>query len=146
MNANLRNFALWVIICCCFSLFTPGSRIRARTTSQDIPSRNCSPRSIRVGPRRSDPGPEIHGTFTDAAAFQTYAPNYPSYPALSASVSITAAQQERRAWFVSLLVSWLPFIALIGRVDILCGRCKARLQGARLRQEPRQASNRGARH
>jgi cell division protease FtsH len=62
-------------------------------------------------------GPEIHGTFTDGRTFQTYAPNDPSLVQrlYGKGVSITARPQQNDVpWFVSLLVSWLPFIALIG--------------------------------
>ena len=62
-------------------------------------------------------GPEIHGTFTDGRGFQTYAPNDPTLiqRLYGKGVSITArAQQNDVPWFVSLLISWLPFIALIG--------------------------------
>ena len=62
-------------------------------------------------------GPEIHGTFTDGRSFQTYAPNDPSLVQrlYGKGVSITARPQQNDVpWFVSLLVSWLPFIALIG--------------------------------
>ena len=62
-------------------------------------------------------GPEIHGTFNDGRSFQTYAPNDPTLieRLYGKGVSITArAQQNDVPWFVSLLISWLPFIALIG--------------------------------
>ena len=62
-------------------------------------------------------GPEIHGTFTDGRSFQTYAPNDPTLVQrlYGKGVAITARPQgDSVPWFVSLLVSWLPFIALIG--------------------------------
>jgi cell division protease FtsH len=62
-------------------------------------------------------GPEIHGTFTNGASFQTYAPNDPTLVSrlYNGKVSITAKPPgDNVPWFVSLLVSWLPFIALIG--------------------------------
>ncbi len=62
-------------------------------------------------------GPEIHGTFTDGRSFQTYAPNDPTLVQrlYGKGVAITARPQQNDVpWFVSLLVSWLPFIALIG--------------------------------
>jgi cell division protease FtsH len=64
-------------------------------------------------------GPEIHGTFANGRSFQSYVPAS-SDPSLiqrlySKGVSITfRPQQNDVPWFVSLLVSWLPFIALIG--------------------------------
>ena len=62
-------------------------------------------------------GPEIHGTFTNGSSFQTYAPNDPTLVTrlYNGKVQITAKPPgDNVPWFVSLLVSWLPFIALIG--------------------------------
>ena len=62
-------------------------------------------------------GPEIHGTFTDGRSFQTYAPNDPTLVQRlyrRASTITARPQQNDVPWFVSLLISWLPFIALIG--------------------------------
>src|SRR5690606_29621930 len=62
-------------------------------------------------------GSEISGQFTDGRQFQTYAPNDPSLVErlYEKNVAITARPQtEQVPWIVSLLVSWLPFIALIG--------------------------------
>jgi cell division protease FtsH len=59
-------------------------------------------------------GPEIHGTFTNGSSFQTYAPNDPTLVSrlYNGKVSITAKPPgDNVPW---LLVSWLPFIALIG--------------------------------
>src|SRR6202790_5168031 len=67
--------------------------------------------------RRRHPGPEIHGTFTNGSSFQTYAPNDPTLVSrlYNGKVQITAKPPgDNVPWFVSLLVSWLPFIALIG--------------------------------
>src|SRR5688500_2088561 len=119
MNANLRNFALWVIIVllllALFTLFnTPGQR----PSAQDI-SFSQLLNEVDQG-RVKDvliQGPEIHGTFTDGRPFQTYAPNDPTLiqRLYGKGVSITARPlSENVPWFVSLLVSWLPFIALIG--------------------------------
>ena len=62
-------------------------------------------------------GPEIHGTLTNGSSFQTYAPNDPTLVTrlYNGKVQITAKPPgDNVPWFVSLLVSWLPFIALIG--------------------------------
>jgi len=119
MNANLRNFALWVIIVllllALFTLFqNPGQRAQSReiTFSQlltDVDQGRV--RDVLIQ------GPEIHGTFQDGQSFQTYAPNDPTLiqRLYGKGVQITArAQQNDVPWFVSLLISWLPFIALIG--------------------------------
>jgi cell division protease FtsH len=119
MNANLRNFALWVIIVLLLlALFT---------LFQDH-GHNTSPNEITFSELLNDvdndrvksvviQGPEIHGELTDNRTFQTYAPNDPNLiqRLYGKHVQITARPQtENVPWFVSLLISWLPFVALIG--------------------------------
>jgi cell division protease FtsH len=119
MNANLRNFALWVIIVLLLlALFTLFQNPGQRTSSQDI-SFSQLLSEVDGGKVRDVliQGPDIHGTFTDGRSFQTYAPNDPSLiqRLYGKGVAITARPQgDSVPWFVSLLVSWLPFIALIG--------------------------------
>jgi cell division protease FtsH len=119
MNANLRNFALWVIIVLLLlALFTLFQNPSQRTSSQDI-SFSQLLNEVEKGSVRDVliQGPEIHGTFTDGRSFQTYAPNDPTLiqRLYGKGVAITARPQgDSVPWFVSLLVSWLPFIALIG--------------------------------
>jgi cell division protease FtsH len=119
MNANLRNFALWVIIVllvlALFSLFQNPSQ---RSASNDI---SFSQLLTEVDQGRVRDvvisGHDVTGTFIDGKPFQTYAPNDPSLiqRLYGKNVSITAKPQgDNVPWFVSLLVSWLPFLALIG--------------------------------
>ncbi|MEP9376495.1 ATP-dependent zinc metalloprotease FtsH [Aquabacter sp. CN5-332] len=119
MNANLRNFALWVIIVllllALFSLFqSPGQRSSANEISFSQLLSDVDQGRVRDVVIE---GPNISGSFTDGRQFQTYAPNDPSLVQrlYGKGVSITArAPSDNVPWFVSLLVSWLPFIALIG--------------------------------
>src|SRR5476649_2088352 len=119
MNANLRNFALWVIIVLLLlALFTLFQNPGQRASSQDI---SFSQLLTEVDQNHVRDvviqWPEIHGTFTNGSSFQTYAPNDPTLVArlYNGKVSITAKPPgDNVPWFVSLLVSWLPFIALIG--------------------------------
>src|SRR3954451_19011016 len=119
MNANLRNFALWVIIVLLLlALFTLFQNPGQRASSQDI---SFSQLLTEVDANHVRDvviqGPEIHGTFTNGSSFQTYAPNDPTLVSrlCNGKVSITAKPPgDNVPWFVSLLVSWLPFIALIG--------------------------------
>src|SRR5437879_784642 len=119
MNANLRNFALWVIIVLLLlALFTLFQNPGQRASSQDI-SFSQLLTEVDQGHVRDVviQGPEIHGTFTNGSSFQTYAPNDPTLVSrlYNGKVSITAKPPgDNVPWFVSLLVSWLPFIALIG--------------------------------
>ena len=62
-------------------------------------------------------GPEIHGTFDDGTQFNTYAPSDPGLVKrlYDKDVVITARPlSDNVPWFVSLLLSWLPMIAIIG--------------------------------
>ncbi len=119
MNANLRNFALWVIIVLLLlALFTLFQNPGQRASSQDI---TFSQLLSEVDQNKVRDvviqGPEIHGTFTNGSSFQTYAPSDPTLVKrlYDGKVSITAKPPgDNVPWFVSLLVSWLPFIALIG--------------------------------
>src|SRR5215510_7549387 len=119
MNANLRNFALWVIIVLLLlALFTLFQNPGQRTSSQDI-SFSQLLSEVDQGHVRDVviQGPEIHGTLTNGSSFQTYAPNDPTLVTrlYNGKVQITAKPPgDNVPWFVSLLVSWLPFIALIG--------------------------------
>ena len=119
MNANLRNFALWVIIVllllALFTLFqNPGTRSSATDISFSqllTEVDNGRVRDVVIQ------GPEIHGTYSNGGAFNTYAPSDPTLVQrlYGKGVQITARPQgDNVPWFVSLLVSWLPFIALIG--------------------------------
>jgi cell division protease FtsH len=119
MNANLRNFALWVIIVLLLlALFTLFQNPGQRSPSQDISfSQLLSEVDKNTVRDVVIQGPEIHGTFTNGSSFQTYAPNDPTLVKrlYDGKVSITAKPPgDNVPWFVSLLVSWLPFIALIG--------------------------------
>src|SRR5437763_15211202 len=119
MNANLRNFALWVIIVLLLlALFTLFQNPGQRTTSQDI-SFSQLLNEVDQGRVRDVviQGPEIQGQFTDGRSFQTYAPSDPSLVQrlYNKGVTITARPpQDNVPSFVSLLVSWLSSIALIG--------------------------------
>src|SRR5205809_816126 len=116
MNANLRNFALWVIIVLLLlALFTLFQNPGQRASSQDI---SFSQLLSEVDQNHVRDvviqGPEIHGTFTNGSSFQTYAPNDPTLVSrlYNGKVSITAKPPgDNVPWFVSLLVSWLPLIA-----------------------------------
>src|SRR4026207_2593890 len=79
MNANLRNFALWVIIVLLLlALFTLFQNPGQRTTAQDI-SFSQLLSEVDQGRVRDVviQGPDIHGTFSNGTRFHTYAPNHP---------------------------------------------------------------------
>ncbi len=119
MNANLRNFALWVIIVLLLlALFTLFQNPGQRASSQDISFSQLLSEVDQSHVRDVViQGQEIHGTFTNGGSFQTYAPNDPTLVKrlYDGKVSITARPPgDNVPWFLQLLISWLPFIALIG--------------------------------
>src|ERR1044072_1029576 len=80
MNANLRNFALWVIIVLLLlALFTLFQSPGTRTSASDI-SFSQLLTDVHQGRARgvTIEGPKIHGTYTDRRGFNPYAPNDPS--------------------------------------------------------------------
>jgi cell division protease FtsH len=132
MSAQLRNFALWVfVILLLLALLTLFQNPDRRTTAPEI---SFSQLLAAVDQGRVQDvlfqGSEIHGTYTDKRSFQTYGPNDASLlqwlSGKGVSVTVRPAQSDV-PWFVSLLVSWLPFIALVG-VWIFLAR---QVQGAR---------------
>ena len=80
MNANLRNFALWVIIVLLLlALFTLFQNPGTRTSATDIPFSqlltdvdNGKVRDVTIQ------GQEIHGNYRNGGQFNTYAPNDPN--------------------------------------------------------------------
>ncbi len=119
MNAKLRNFALWVIIVLLLlAVFTLLQNPSQRSTAPEILFSQFlnavdqdQVREVLIQ------GPEIHGSFTDGRSFQTYAPTDPSWiqRLYGKGVAITVRPQQTDVpWWASLLVSWLPFIALVG--------------------------------
>jgi len=115
MTANLRHFALWVIIVllllALFTLFqNPGQRSLSPEISLSQFLNDVDQNKIRDIVIQ---GQEIHGAYVDGHGFATYVPNDPSLlPRLyGKGVTITARPPpDNVPWFVSLLVSWLPFL------------------------------------
>ncbi|GGE39181.1 ATP-dependent zinc metalloprotease FtsH [Agaricicola taiwanensis] len=119
MNPNFRNLALWVIIVLLLlALFTLFQSPSQRGGTNDIAFSqfltevdNGRVRDVIIE------GPNLQGTFVDGRQFRTYAPNDPSMVErlYGKGVTVTARPpQDSVPWFISLLISWLPFLALIG--------------------------------
>ncbi|MCB1485871.1 MAG: ATP-dependent metallopeptidase FtsH/Yme1/Tma family protein, partial [Bauldia sp.] len=118
MNANFRNFALWVIIglvlIALFNLFQNSSQ---RTAGQDI-SYSQFLSDVDQGRVRNVviSGQQIAGVYTDGGAFQTFAPEDPELVkrledrgvAISAKPPVEAGQS-----FIGMLVSWLPMFLIL---------------------------------
>ena len=119
MSDQLRNFALWVVIVLLLlALFTLFQNPGQRPPSQEI-SFSQFIGEVDQGRIREVliQGSEIQGSYTDGRRFQVYAPNDPTLTQrlLAKSVTVTARPQHNEVpWFVSLVLAWLPFFALIG--------------------------------
>lgn len=131
MHGNLRNFAMWVIIVLLMlALFTLFQNPGTRSSAPDI-SFSQFLSEVDKGRVRDVliVGQEISGTFVDGRRFESYGPNDQSWiqRVQGKGVSVTIRPHSNNMpWFVSLAVSWLPFVALIG-VWIFLSR---RMQGA----------------
>ena len=112
----MKRFALGVIgvvigILLLLALFTlfqePRSRSRDISLSQFL-------NDVDQGKVRSIviQGQEIHGTYADGHFFDTYRPNDPSLlqRLYGKDIVITARPTEDPPLFISLVVSWLPFL------------------------------------
>jgi cell division protease FtsH len=118
MNVRLRNFVPWVIIVLLLlALFTVFQNPGQRSVSSDI-SLSQFLKDVDQGKIQSIviQGQEIHGTYMDGRRFGTYTPNDPSLlQRLYGKIDAIAARpaDDSIPWYISLLVSWVPFLSLI---------------------------------
>jgi ATP-dependent Zn protease len=113
-----RNLAVWaVVVLALLGLFTLFQNPGSRPVSQDIAFSQLLSEVDRGRVREVViAGPEVHGTFTDGRGFKAYAPNDPTLAQRLSDkgVVVTARpSQDTTQWATSLLIPWLPFIALI---------------------------------
>src|SRR5262249_45778083 len=119
MNAKLRHFALGVIIVLLLlALFTVFQNPGQRSVSQDI-SLSQFLNDVDQGKIRDVviQGQEIHGTCVADLRFDTYAANHPTLlqRLYCKRITIAAGPSEGNvAWFVCLVVAWLPFLLALG--------------------------------
>src|SRR6201986_1345011 len=119
MNANYRNFALWVIIfllvLALVTLFqspgqkSPTSEITFSQLLSDADGGNV--RDVTIA------GPEISGHMKDGRTFQTYAPNDPSLvqTLYKKDVTITAKPpSDGNNWLLTIVSSVLPVLLFLG--------------------------------
>ena len=118
MNANFRNFALWVIIgLVLIALFNLFQNTGQRSAGVDIAySQFIS--EVDQGHVRSVviAGQQIAGTYTDGTSFQTYAPQDPTLVKKleDKGVTITAkAPSEGGQSLIGMLVSWFPMFLIL---------------------------------
>ena len=130
MNPRLRDFALWVIIALLLlALFTLFQNPAQRTDVSGIPFSQLL-NEVDQGRVRDVLilGQEVRGTYSDGRSFQSYAPSDQAWiqRLYQKGVSVTIRPRESEPWFVALLVSWLPFVVLIGVWILLWRRGQAR--------------------
>ncbi len=119
MNANYRNFALWVIIfllvLALVTLFqspgqkAPSSEITFSQLLSDADAGNI--RDVTIA------GPEISGHMKDGRSFQTYAPSDPSLvqTLYKKDVTITAKPpSDGNNWVLTIVSSVLPVLLFLG--------------------------------
>ncbi len=118
MNANFRNFALWVIIgLVLIALFNLFQNTGQRAAGVDIAySQFIS--EVDQGHVRSVviAGQQIAGNYTDGTSFQTYAPQDPALVQKleDKGVTITAkAPSEGGQSLLGMLVSWFPMFLIL---------------------------------
>ncbi|PLX35841.1 MAG: cell division protein FtsH [Hyphomicrobiales bacterium] len=118
MNANFRNFALWVIIglllIALFQLFqNPGQRSGAKEIAfseflADVDRGNV--RDVTIQEQ------QISGHLTNGTTFQTYAPRDASYidSLRTKNVTITAKPVGENFSLIGTLITWFPMLLIIG--------------------------------
>ncbi|HEY5081196.1 MAG TPA: ATP-dependent zinc metalloprotease FtsH [Bauldia sp.] len=118
MNANFRNFALWVIIgLVLIALFNLFQNTGTRTAGHDVPYSQFV-NDVDQGRVRSVviSGQDIAGAYSDGSAFQTFAPSDPDLVKRleDRGVSIAAKPAtEAGQSLIGMLVSWFPMFLIL---------------------------------
>lgn len=121
MNPNVRHFGIWIVIGLLtlglFSLFQSPQQQRSPAAGDISFSQLLT--DVEAGKVRdvTIAGPHITGSYLDGRSFRTYAPNDPTLVQrlYNKGVTITARDREEQVhWLLQILISWLPFLALIG--------------------------------
>ncbi len=118
MNDMAKNLILWVVIA--VVLMSVFSNFQQQgTTAQEVP---YSQFLGEVDSGRVDSvtmqGPVIRGTRSDGSHFSTYSPETDNNALIGQlmnnGVSIRAEEPEGRSMLLQILISWFPFLLLIG--------------------------------
>jgi len=121
LNQFYRNLALWMLIALgmvfLFNTFKAQRVEHEEITFSDFTAAVAAGRVKEVVIK----GQEISGRYTDGngkekKAFRTYAPQDPDLvkDLRARNVRITARPADENPWYMTLLVSWLPMLLLIG--------------------------------
>mgnify|MGYP001365216495 CR=1 FL=1 len=115
-NGMLKNIALWVVIALImimlFHLFN-----KPPEESTSLPFSNFL-ETLEKGEVKevTIQGDSIKGKLRNGATFETYAPNDPKLVErlVEKKVTITAKPSDDSPWYMSVLISWIPMLLLIG--------------------------------
>ena len=116
MNQFYKNLALWLIIGLImvglFQAFN-GPRSTDRTVVYSDFLKAVSEGQVSEVVVQGD---NIRGRYLSGGPFQTYAPKDPKLidTLRTKGVRITARPEEQNAWYMSLLLSWLPMLVMLG--------------------------------
>ncbi len=121
MNQFYRNLALWVLII--LAMFFLFNTFKTQNVETEEISFTDFILSVDGGKVRdvTIKGQEISGRYTESSGkqkkvFRTYAPDDPDLVKTlrAKNVQITAKPLDDNPWYMTLLVSWLPMLLLIG--------------------------------
>ena len=143
MNSRLKNLVFWVVVglfmILLFNLFTfqgqaPDEEVKFSEFVAKVEQGDIREVTIR--------GSHLTGLFKDGRPFKTYTVEYPEMVKLLRDnhVAINARPQEDSPWYVTLLVTWGPFVLFLalwfflmrqmqvgGNKALSFGRSRARL-------------------
>ncbi len=116
MNPFYKNLALWLVISLMvillFNMFHQPQRASLETTYTQFLS------SVQKGEvsEVTIQGDHVFGTLTDGKSFKTFVPRDSDMIRIlrEHGVSIKAKPEDESPWYMSVLVSWLPMLLLIG--------------------------------
>ncbi|MBE0603954.1 MAG: ATP-dependent metallopeptidase FtsH/Yme1/Tma family protein, partial [Deltaproteobacteria bacterium] len=121
MNQFYRNLALWVLII--LAMFFLFNTFKTQNVETEEISFSDFILSVDTGKVKdvTIKGQEISGRYTESSGkqkkvFHTYAPDDPDLVKTlrEKNVQITAKPLDDNPWYMTLLVSWLPMLLLIG--------------------------------
>ncbi|MBM2827935.1 MAG: ATP-dependent metalloprotease FtsH [Actinobacteria bacterium] len=121
MNQFYRNLALWMLIALAM-VFLFNTFKTQKVEQEDISFTDLNV-AVETGKVKEVTirGQEITGKYTDTSgkekkAFHTYAPEDPDLVKnlRSKNVKITARPLDDNPWYMTLLVSWMPMLLLVG--------------------------------
>jgi cell division protease FtsH len=121
LNQFYRNLALWMIIALAM-VFLFNTFKAQKVEYEEIPfSEFDAAVDSGIVMEVTIKGQEISGKYTESAgkekkSFRTYAPNDPDLvnTLRSKNIRITAKPIDDNPWYMTLLISWLPMLLLIG--------------------------------